>query len=72
MIPMNEVEETITLSIKVRVEQQVTVPVGANYDLETIKNNEADKAHERYINNPNLLSFEELEYKDIIDVEVKD
>lgn len=68
---MNEVEETITLSIKVRVEQQVTVPVGANYDLETIKNNEADKAHERYINNPNLLSFEELEYKDIIDVEVK-
>ncbi|MGX5789853.1 hypothetical protein [Staphylococcus equorum] len=69
---MNEVEETITLSIKVRVEQQVTVPVGANYDLETIKNNEADKAHERYINNPNLLSFEELEYKDIIDVEVKD
>lgn len=72
MIPMNEVEETITLSIKVRVEQQVTVPVVANYDLETIKNNEADKAHERYINNPNLLSFEELEYKDIIDVEVKD
>lgn len=69
---MNEVEETITLSIKVRVEQQVTVPVGANYDIETIKNNEADKAHERYINNPNLLSFEELEYKDIIDVEVKD
>ncbi|MCM3071710.1 hypothetical protein M3559_03465 [Staphylococcus equorum] len=69
---MNEVEETITLSIKVRVEQQVTVPVVANYDLETIKNNEADKAHERYINNPNLLSFEELEYKDIIDVEVKD
>lgn len=69
---MNEVEETITLSIKVRVEQKVTVPVGANYGLETIKNNEADKAHERYINNPNLLSFEELEYKDIIDVEVKD
>lgn len=69
---MNEVEETITLSIKVRVEQQVTVPVGANYDIETIKNNEADKAHERYINNPNLLSFEELEYKDIIEVEVKD
>ncbi|WP_426429097.1 hypothetical protein [Staphylococcus equorum] len=65
-------EETITLSIKVRVEQQVTVQVGDNYDLEAIKEREGDKAHRKYVNNPNLLSFEELEYKDIIDVEVKD
>lgn len=70
MIPMNE--QTITLKIKVEVEQEVIVPVVDNYDLEAIKEDEADKVAERYKFNPELLGFEDIKFKDVSDVQVKD
>ena len=69
MIPM---EQTITLQIKVEVEQEVTVPVADNYDLEAISNSEADKVAEKYKNNPELLGFEDIKFRDVTDVQVKD
>lgn len=69
MIPM---EQTITLQIKVEVEQEVTVPVADNYDLEEISNIEADKVAEKYKNNPELLGFEDIKFRQVSDVQVKD
>ena len=68
---MND-EATITLKIKVEVEQEVTVPVTANYDLKSIKEREADKAYDKYVNNPERLGFEDIKFKDVSDVQVKD
>ena len=65
-------EETITLQIIVEVEQEVVVPVAGNYDLEDIKDVEADKAYEKYINNPELLGFEDIKFRDVSDVQVKE
>ncbi|GGB85624.1 hypothetical protein [Staphylococcus nepalensis] len=65
-------EETITLQIRVEVEQEVVVPVAGNYDLEDIKDVEADKAYEKYANNPELLGFEDIKFRDVSDVQVKE
>jgi len=65
-------EETITLQIRVEVEQEVVVPVAGNYDLEDIKGVEADKAYEKYVNNPELLGFEDIKFRDVSDVQVKE
>ncbi|MBN6755893.1 hypothetical protein [Staphylococcus saprophyticus] len=65
-------EQTITLQIKVEVEQEVTVPVADNYDLEAISNSEADKVAEKYKNNPELLGFEDIKFRKVSDVQVKD
>lgn len=65
-------EETITLQIRVEVEQEVVVPVAGNYDLEDIKDVEADKAYEKYVNNPELLGFEDIKFRDVSDVQVKE
>lgn len=70
MILINE--QTITLQIKVEVEQEVTVPVADNYDLEAISNSEADKVAEKYKNNPELLGFEDIKFRQVSDVQVKD
>lgn len=70
MILINE--QTITLQIKVEVEQEVTVPVADNYDLEAISNSEADKVAEKYKNNPELLGFEDIKFRKVSDVQVKD
>jgi len=69
VIPM---EQTITLQIKVEVEQEVTVPVADNYDLEAISNSEANKVAEKYKNNPELLGFEDIKFRKVSDVQVKD
>lgn len=69
MIPM---EQTITLKIKVEVEQEVTVPVADNYDLEEIKENKADEYAEKYKNNPELLGFEDIKFRQVSDIQVKD
>lgn len=69
MIPM---EQTITLQIKVEVEQEVTVPVADNYDLEGISNSEANKVAEKYKHNPELLGFEDIKFRKVSDVQVKD
>lgn len=65
-------EETITLQIRVEVEQEVVVPVAGNYDLEDIKDVEADKAYKKYVNNPELLGFEDIKFRDVSDVQVKE
>jgi len=69
VIPM---EQTITLQIKVEVEQEVTVPVTDNYDLEEISNSEADKLYKKYVNNPEQLGFEDIKFRQVSDVQVKD
>ncbi|AMG20048.1 hypothetical protein QI282_11715 [Staphylococcus saprophyticus] len=65
-------EQTITLQIKVEVEQEVTVPVTDNYDLEEISNSEADKLYKKYVNNPEQLGFEDIKFRQVSDVQVKD
>ncbi|AMG33642.1 hypothetical protein [Staphylococcus saprophyticus] len=65
-------EQTITLQIKVEVEQEVTVPVADNYDLEAISNSEANKVAEKYKSNPELLGFEDIKFRKVSDVQVKD
>ncbi|MFQ3790873.1 hypothetical protein AABD37_02330 [Staphylococcus nepalensis] len=65
-------EETITLQIRVEVEQEVVVPVAGNYDLEDIKDVEADKAYDKYVNSPELLGFEDIRFRDVSDVQVKE
>ena len=65
-------EQTITLQIKVEVEQEVTVPVANNYDLEAISNSEANKVAEKYKSNPELLGFEDIKFRQVSDVQVKD
>lgn len=69
MIPM---EQTITLQIKVEVEQEVTVPVADNYDMEAIREREADKLYKKYVNNPESLGFEDIKFRQVSDVQVKD
>lgn len=69
MIPM---EQTITLQIKVEVEQEVTVPVANNYDMEAIQEREADKLYKKYVNNPESLGFEDIKFRQVSDVQVKD
>jgi len=69
VIPM---EQTITLQIKVEVEQEVTVPVADNYDLEEIQEREADKLYKKYVNNPEQLGFEDIKFRQVSDVQVKD
>ena len=70
MILIND--QTITLQIKVEVEQEVTVPVADNYDMEAIQEREADKVAEKYKNNPELLGFEDIKFRQVSDVQVKD
>lgn len=65
-------EQTITLQIKVEVEQEVTVPVADNYDMEAIQEREADKLYEKYVNNPERLGFEDIKFRKVSDVQVKD
>ena len=65
-------EETITLKIKVEVEQEVTVPVSHNCDVDELKEREADKAAEKYKSNPELLGFEDIKFRDVTDVQVRD
>ncbi|MBN6203697.1 hypothetical protein JZH61_07620 [Staphylococcus saprophyticus] len=65
-------EQTITLQIKVEVEQEVTVPVADNYDMEAIQEREADKLYEKYVNNPESLGFEDIKFRKVSDVQVKD
>lgn len=69
MIPM---DQTITLQIKVEVEQEVTVPVADNYDMEAIQEREADKLYKKYVNNPESLGFEDIKFRQVSDVQVKD
>lgn len=69
---MIHMEQTITLQIKVEVEQEVTVPVADNYDLEEIREREAYKVAEKYKNNPELLGFEDIKFRKVSDVQVKD
>ncbi|MDW4448822.1 hypothetical protein QI117_00210 [Staphylococcus saprophyticus] len=54
------------------VEQEVTVPVANNYDLEAISNSEANKVAEKYKSNPELLGFEDIKFRKVSDVQVKD
>ncbi len=54
------------------VEQEVTVPVADNYDMEVIQEREADKAAEKYKNNPERLGFEDIKFRKVSDVQVKD
>ncbi|MEB8335773.1 hypothetical protein [Staphylococcus saprophyticus] len=65
-------EQTITLQIKVEVEQEVTVPVADNYDMEAIQEREADKLYKKYVNNPESLGFEDIKFRQVSDVQVKD
>ncbi|MDW3896911.1 hypothetical protein QI304_03740 [Staphylococcus saprophyticus] len=65
-------ETTITLQIKVEVEQEVTVPVADNYDMEAIQEREANKVADKYKNNPELLGFEDIKFRQVSDVQVKD
>ncbi|QKQ06022.1 hypothetical protein HSZ49_09355 [Staphylococcus saprophyticus] len=65
-------DQTITLQIKVEVEQEVTVPVADNYDLEAIQEREANKVAEKYKHNPELLGFEDIKFRKVSDVQVKD
>ncbi|MES3641549.1 hypothetical protein ABFV69_06750 [Staphylococcus saprophyticus] len=65
-------EQTITLQIKVEVEQEVTVPVADNYDMEAIREREAYKVAEKYKHNPELLGFEDIKFRKVSDVQVKD
>lgn len=65
-------EQTITLQIKVEVEQEVTVPVAGNYDIEAIQECEADKLYKKYVNNPESLGFEDIKFRKVSDVQVKD
>lgn len=65
-------EQTITLQIKVEVEQEVTVPVADNYDLEAIKENKADEYADKYKCNPESLGFEDIKFRQVSDVQVKD
>ncbi|MGZ2388930.1 hypothetical protein ACUXEV_000059 [Staphylococcus saprophyticus] len=65
-------ETTITLQIKVEIEQEVTVPVANNYDMEAIQEREANKVAEKYKNNPELLGFEDIKFRKVSDVQVKD
>ncbi len=65
-------EQTITLQIKVEVEQEVTVPVADNYDLEATQEREADKLYKKYVNNPEKLGFEDIKFRKVSDVQVKD
>ena len=65
-------DQTITLQIKVEVEQEVTVPVADNYDLEAIQEREADKLYKKYVNNPESLGFEDIKFRQVSDVQVKD
>lgn len=70
MILIND--QTITLQIKVEVEQEVTVPVADNYDMEAIQEREADKLYKKYVNNPESLGFEDIKFRQVSDVQVKD
>lgn len=70
MILINE--QTITLQIKVEVEQEVTVPVADNYDMEAIQEREANKLYKKYVNNPESLGFEDIKFRQVSDVQVKD
>lgn len=65
-------DQTITLQIKVEVEQEVTVPVADNYDMEAIQEREADKLYKKYVNNPEKLGFEDIKFRKVSDVQVKD
>ncbi|WP_165844839.1 hypothetical protein [Staphylococcus saprophyticus] len=65
-------DQTITLQIKVEVEQEVTVPVSDNYDMEAIQEREADKLYKKYVNNPESLGFEDIKFRQVSDVQVKD
>ncbi|RXS23208.1 hypothetical protein EUA47_02970 [Staphylococcus saprophyticus] len=65
-------EQTITLQIKVEVEQEVTVPVANNYNLEEIKENKADEYAEKYKHNPESLGFEDIKFRQVSDVQVKE
>lgn len=48
------------------------MPVANNYDLEEISNSEANKVAEKYKNNPELLGFEDIKFRKVSDVQVKD
>lgn len=48
------------------------MPVANNYDLEEISNSEADKLYKKYVNNPESLGFEDIKFRKVSDVQVKD
>lgn len=48
------------------------MPVADNYDLEEISNSEADKVAEKYKHNPESLGFEDIKFRQVSDVQVKD
>lgn len=64
-------EVKITLVVKMKAEVEVHVPINNNSDVEAIKNREADKAFNKYVNNPRAIAYEEFEVTDVDDVEVK-
>lgn len=64
-------EVKITLVVKMKAEVEVHVPIYNNSDIEAIKEQEADKAFGKYVNNPRAIEYEEFEVTDVDDVEVK-
>lgn len=54
------------------IEQEVTVPVAPNCDIDELKENKADEVAEKYKSNPELLGFEEIKFRDVTDVQVRD
>lgn len=64
-------EIKVTLVVKMKAEIELSVPVKNNSDIEEIKNREADKAFNKYVNNPRAIEYEEFEVTDVDDVEVK-
>lgn len=64
-------ETKVTLVVKMKAEIELSVPVKNNSDIEEIKNREADKAFNKYVNNPRAIEYEEFEVTDVDDVEVK-
>lgn len=64
-------ETKVTLVVKMKAEIELSVPVKNNSDIEEIKNQEADKAFNKYVNNPRAIEYEEFEVTDVDDVEVK-
>lgn len=65
-------ETKVTLVVKMKAEIELSVPVKNNSDIEEIKNREADKAFNKYVNNPRAIEYEEFEVTDVDDVEVKE
>ena len=69
---MDYKETNVKVQLNIKAELNVPVTTKSTYDYDDEVENEIDRIFYKFIERPRLMEYEDLEFLDIDDVEIKD